>query len=158
MIKSRFTYLMEDLRRLRVPLLMLGVYCLLVFPIFHCFCPMVILLGIPCPACGLTRAAILLFGGHVQEAAEMNPSVFIWIPYLASLLLFRYGSIRTQPDEQRYHVVRDRVPEEAKKFPAVTVFTILTGITTILIYGIRMVTTGHAAPVAYHGLLRGLFP
>lgn len=36
-------------------------------------CYSVILLGIPCPACGLTRAAGLLISGHFKESFHMQP-------------------------------------------------------------------------------------
>jgi hypothetical protein len=42
-------------------------------------CYSVILLGIPCPACGLTRAAKLLICGHFSESLHMHPLLFLVI-------------------------------------------------------------------------------
>jgi hypothetical protein len=47
-------------------------------------CPSVILLGIPCPGCGLTRAGRLLITGHFRESFYMHP---LLIPVIIGILL-----------------------------------------------------------------------
>lgn len=42
-------------------------------------CYSAILLGIPCPACGLTRAAGLLASGRFRESFHMHPLLFLVI-------------------------------------------------------------------------------
>jgi hypothetical protein len=42
-------------------------------------CPSVIFLGIPCPACGLTRATILLINGHFRDSFLMHPLLLLII-------------------------------------------------------------------------------
>ena len=43
-------------------------------------CPTKILLGIPCPGCGITRAIKLCFEGAVGAAIKMNPNIIlVWI-------------------------------------------------------------------------------
>ena len=47
------------------------------------FCPMRMVLGIPCPSCGLTRATRLALGGHFSAATAMHPLWFVVLPFLA---------------------------------------------------------------------------
>lgn len=44
--------------------------------VFHAFCPMVILTGLPCPGCGISRAAFFLLTGRWGSAYRMNPMIF----------------------------------------------------------------------------------
>jgi hypothetical protein len=46
-------------------------------------CPMRVLLHVPCPSCGLTRAARLVASGDVLAATHMHPLWLIIFPYLA---------------------------------------------------------------------------
>ena len=43
-------------------------------------CPTAGLLGVPCPGCGMTRAAQALLLGRVSEAWHHNPSLFAVVP------------------------------------------------------------------------------
>lgn len=47
--------------------------------IFHSVCYSTILFGIPCPACGMTRATILLLTGHFRESFQMHPLLLLFI-------------------------------------------------------------------------------
>ena len=46
-------------------------------------CPIKLLWHIPCPACGTTRAILLLIDGHPFEALVMNPNIVLTVPLLA---------------------------------------------------------------------------
>lgn len=48
-------------------------------------CPFAAITGLPCPSCGLGRAALALFGGHPLEAIRFHPLVFAALPALAGL-------------------------------------------------------------------------
>ncbi len=54
------------------------------------FCPMVVIFGLPCPGCGVTRAAKYVLTGHFAEAFYINPAIFLWIVFLLYVMLFRY--------------------------------------------------------------------
>jgi len=47
--------------------------------LFGSVCYSTILFGIPCPACGITRAAKLLLTGHFRESFQMHPLLFLVI-------------------------------------------------------------------------------
>lgn len=64
-------------------------------------CLSTILLGIPCPSCGITRATILMLTGHFRESLQMHPllpivifgvlgSLFIKIKLKKYLFLIKY--------------------------------------------------------------------
>ncbi|MCL2566173.1 MAG: DUF2752 domain-containing protein [Defluviitaleaceae bacterium] len=64
----------------RIGLIVLGIYLLLAQLIFGYICPSMWLLGLPCPACGLTRAAFSLIRLDFRGAAAYNPMIFAALP------------------------------------------------------------------------------
>lgn len=60
-------------------------YLFLTKLVFHAFCPLVITLGLPCPGCGMTRAAGLFLTGRWRQAVEMNPMI---VPVAGAFLYF----------------------------------------------------------------------
>ena len=63
---------------------------LVIHRIFGAFCPMLVLTGIPCAGCGLTRAFLFLAGGQAARAVSINPSVLPMIAFLLYCGYFRY--------------------------------------------------------------------
>lgn len=63
----------------------LAVYTAAVNLAFHNFCPMVILSGLPCPGCGLTRSFLALASGKIEQSLFINP---MGIPILGVLIYF----------------------------------------------------------------------
>ncbi|MBO5450324.1 MAG: DUF2752 domain-containing protein [Lachnospiraceae bacterium] len=80
----------RNIFRVRYALLILLIYFTLTQSIFHTVCPFAILTGKACPACGLTRSAFLLLSGHFIAAAQLNATIYLWLPFLLYLLFFRY--------------------------------------------------------------------
>ncbi len=62
-------------------------YYLPVHAIFGASCPMLVMTGLPCAGCGLTRAVLFLMRGQVLRAADINPSVF---PVILFVLYWGY--------------------------------------------------------------------
>ena len=50
---------------------------------FGYICPSMIFVGLPCPACGLTRAGLLFFSFNFSESFEMHP---LFVPVLVFLV------------------------------------------------------------------------
>lgn len=51
-------------------------------------CPVAIVARVPCPGCGLTRAAGALIRGHVREAVQLHPLSPIVVPIVGAGLLW----------------------------------------------------------------------
>lgn len=71
----------------------LGYLIALVYPkliLQFTFCPFKSFYGIPCPACGLSRASIQLINGHWLEAFQMNPLVYLVHPVLLGIALLAF--------------------------------------------------------------------
>jgi hypothetical protein len=47
--------------------------------VFGTVCPSKLLIGLPCPACGITRATKLLLTGHFRESFQMHPLLLLLI-------------------------------------------------------------------------------
>lgn len=75
----------HDIKDLWMAIIVLVVYTVLVNVIFHAFCPMVIVTGLPCPGCGMTRALFYLATGRLHQSIQMNP---MGIPIACIILYF----------------------------------------------------------------------
>lgn len=72
-----------------IPILLIAVYFVL-HKLEGAFCPMVRILGLPCPGCGITRAALYVIKGQFEEAFYINPCVYLWIVFLLYIIIVRY--------------------------------------------------------------------
>ncbi len=60
-------------------------------------CPMVLMTGLPCPGCGMTRAAVLFLKGQWLDAWRMHPFIYALLILAAAAAVFRYGLGRPAP-------------------------------------------------------------
>jgi len=79
-----------DLFDLRFGIALFLLYLLLTELVFHHICPMVIVAGLPCPACGLSRAVSYLFVGEFRKSLACNPFAIFWILFAAYFAYMRY--------------------------------------------------------------------
>ena len=82
-VNSRITY--AGIRPV-ILILVTAVYYYLANRIFGYVCPSEIFLGLPCPGCGLTKAALLLVKGDITGSLRMNP-MLLFIPVYFILLI-----------------------------------------------------------------------
>lgn len=68
---------LSDLYHNRIAILCIIIYMSVTQYLFHSVCPIAILFGFPCPACGLTRAGISFLTAHFSTAFQMNPCIFL---------------------------------------------------------------------------------
>ncbi len=53
-------------------------------------CPLVLMTGLPCPGCGMTRAALLFLSGHWRQAFVMHPFFYVLLVLAAAFAVSRY--------------------------------------------------------------------
>lgn len=101
--------------------------------IFRAFCPMVIVTGLPCPGCGLSRAVWYLLTGQFARSFAMHPMAVWW------LLLIVYFAVN------RYVTGRG----VTKPFLA---FLTVVCMATVIVYAYRMLTLfPDRPPMSYTG-------
>jgi len=66
-------------------------------------CPFAYLTGLPCPGCGLSRAAFALFRGDVRGALAMHPLVFVALP--GALVLALHATSHGRASALREHAM-----------------------------------------------------
>lgn len=69
----------ELLKKYWVGIVLFIIVMIIMNLIFGTVCFSTILFGIPCPACGITRAALLLLTGHFRESFQMHPLLLLVI-------------------------------------------------------------------------------
>ncbi len=71
-----------------------GLILLVVFSTFHYFfgggCPSIIIAGLPCPGCGLTRATMAFLSFDFIRAWNYNPFIYLIIALGCLAFYFRY--------------------------------------------------------------------
>ena len=90
MRRKSVSRIVGDFKEAGIVLLLFLVYYLIMDVLFDAFCPFLIMGGIPCAGCGLTRAVIFLAKGQVIRAFRINPSVFLILIFLLYCGYFRY--------------------------------------------------------------------
>ena len=135
--QMRRSLLLNDLKYNLPGLLVVAGY-ILVFQLFlHTICPMQLIFGLPCPGCGLTRAATLLITGHFAQSFQMHPFLIAWILMAADWGLSRYVFMR-----------------KAKELP-VLLGLVLIGMVVLYLYRMR-VYYPHTQPM--NPLMKGMVP
>ena len=89
-LAAGFALLKKDLKENWPALTAVAVYILAGSLLFGTICPAQLLFGLPCPGCGLTRAAILLATAHPVQAFRMHPFLYGWIIVAADFAINRY--------------------------------------------------------------------
>lgn len=83
----------------------IGIYLVVCKLMLHSMCPAVFLTGLPCPACGLTRAGRAVLHGQFQSAWEIHPFIYVFIGFGIFFLLFRYGFHKEMRYFQKYLIL-----------------------------------------------------
>jgi len=68
-----------DVLAFKWAIICLVIYYLLTNEVFHAFCPMVIVTGLPCPGCGVTRSIFYLLTGQISRSFALSPFAIFWI-------------------------------------------------------------------------------
>lgn len=82
--------LKEDISGYYKGILLVFAYIIVADSLLGKMCPMVLFTGLPCPACGLTRAGLDVMCFHFADAWRMNPVIFPIGAFLLYFILCRY--------------------------------------------------------------------
>lgn len=80
----------EDLWSIRYVILVLAVYFFLAWNLFYSSCPFVMITGLPCPGCGLSRAGFSLLRGEFSAAWHFHPFIYGIVLLAAVFFIRRY--------------------------------------------------------------------
>lgn len=89
-MKNIFNRIKIDIKLLWRPILLVAVALIVLQVIFNEICPMKIIFGIPCPACGLTHSCIYIIMLQWKKAWLYNPTGFLWFISIFLGLVYRY--------------------------------------------------------------------
>ena len=78
-LKAIINQIVKDVLELKWAIICLAIYYMFTHEVFLTFCPMVILTGLPCPGCGLTRSIIYLLTGQFDRSFAFSPFAIFWI-------------------------------------------------------------------------------
>lgn len=95
MIKKIWSRVEADIKEYRFAIAGLFVYWLAARLLFHAFCPMVILTGLPCPGCGLSRALWFLLTGQLHRSFALHPLGIFWLLLVFGFAVNRYVAGRS---------------------------------------------------------------
>lgn len=79
-----------DLWSIRYVILVLVVYFFLAWNFFYSSCPFVMITGLPCPGCGLSRAGFCLLRGEFTAAWHLHPFIYGIALLAAAFVIRRY--------------------------------------------------------------------
>ena len=89
-IKQGFNQLKQDITIWYKGIFAALCYVLVANWLFGTICTSVLITGIPCPACGLTRAGVSILTFHWNEAWNYNCIIFLIVPFVLYLFTCRY--------------------------------------------------------------------
>lgn len=105
MLKNAVKLLWEDIKNLRVALVIIVIYLGFMELVLHNGCPFVVLTGFPCPACGLTRAGIHVLKGEWLWACKLNFMIFPIIILALIAIVYRYFLQKSLASLRKYLIV-----------------------------------------------------
>lgn len=80
----------NDIREYHHAVFLLGIYYAAGRVCFRAFCPFLVITGLPCPGCGLSRSCLYLLKGQFARSFSLHPLGGIWLLFLCSFLIHRY--------------------------------------------------------------------
>ena len=89
-LRNIFEKVCNDIKKYGVCIAVVALCLLTINYVFGTVCPIALIFGVPCPGCGMTRAATALIHGQPEQAASFNAAVYVWIIYALYWLADRY--------------------------------------------------------------------
>ena len=90
LVKGICFRLFRDIKDYRWIIVTFILWNVIVRSLFHAFCPVLIIFGIPCAGCGMTRAIWFVLTGQFERGIRLNPTAPLWIIFLGYMIFVRY--------------------------------------------------------------------
>ena len=71
----------------------------------YSLCPMVLITGYPCPACGMTRAGVLMLTGHFADAWNLQPFIYVLGVFLLAAAVWRYLLLKSSVNWMKWCLI-----------------------------------------------------
>ena len=104
-IKDAFCMLWNDIKSAKWVIIFIIAYFVFLKKFLYSTCPVVLISGFPCPACGLTRAGFLMLGLDFAGALHVHPFIF---PIAGLTVLFcvnRYLMLKRTPEWMKWCLI-----------------------------------------------------
>ena len=85
-----FKLIVRDIKRFWLAIIIVVALYLLMHKVFGAFCPTVIIAGLPCPGCGLTRSVIFFLTGQWERSFYLHPLGGAVVLFAGYCFWFRY--------------------------------------------------------------------
>lgn len=132
--------LKEDFKRGSGAILGIALFYYILSKIQYSTCPFLMLTGIPCPFCGMTRAAFGLLRGDFLFAWQANPMIYGLLVLGMAFVIVRSGK---KNDSNMEEISENQSVSEKFRKKRATICKKIVGlffILLILVYLIRMIT------------------
>lgn len=96
-LQDAWKILKKDIKDLWIAFAVFGVYFLVGRYFLYSLCPSVVVTGLPCPGCGLTRAMLAIFRGDFKAAWHLHPFAYLILAYAGVFLFRRYIQQKKNP-------------------------------------------------------------
>lgn len=80
----------NDMKRAKWAVLLVFAYFVLLRKLFITTCPVVLVTGLPCPGCGMTRACLCLLHLDFAGAWQMHPFIYVLFVFVVYFGIRRY--------------------------------------------------------------------
>lgn len=94
----------QDVKAYGRTIFVLVLLTLLLVKLFGAACILKLVTGFPCPACGMTRAAVLFMRGQIRESIQLQP-LFVLVLIGAALFFFCRYVFRRYEAFLKYYAV-----------------------------------------------------
>jgi hypothetical protein len=84
------TRIWKDIWKYKWAIVGFAIYYLISHHFWGAYCPMLLVTGLPCPGCGMSRAIFFVLTMQFSRAWAMNPIAFLWVLIIFRFLLLRY--------------------------------------------------------------------
>jgi hypothetical protein len=88
--QSVFHRIWNDVKQIKWVILGIAIYWIATRVLFRNFCPMVLISGLPCAGCGMTRAMLRVLSLDFKEAWILNPAIYFWVLWGIWAIVWRY--------------------------------------------------------------------